>query len=895
MRYYIMVLLMTMMGMASALENKVDEGEAIFARSVYPMLQAKCMACHGEDPKKIKGELWLNTREAMIKGGENGSALIPGDPDKSLLFVAVTWKDPDLEMPPKENDRLSPEQIAALKRWISLGAPWLEEERRVELAASAPKTLGRVILTSVGGQSSDWAGRGYKEDDLWSFKPIQPVEVPASLAGSPLHPIDYLINRTLAEKGISPVGKADRLTLIRRVSLDLTGLLPTPEEIDAFTMDAREDAWERLVDRLLASPRYGEKWASHWLDVVRYADSSGFANDYPRPHAWRYRDYVVRAFNADKPYDQFVREQLAGDEIDENNPELLMATGFLRTGPWEHTSMSVASVTRQLFLDDVTNSVGLTFLGHELRCAQCHDHKFDPIPTRDYYRIQSVFAPVQFADRDAAFLEQENREGFVAGQARLKELLTHSGKVRSFSTLPQAEWPTQEWDKDAEKVGQGRVNKKREEYMKFDLQAYEPRVFSVYNGPTRVLNSYDAHLSMPQKRDGNIDQVHILKGGSLEAATDAVVSGTLAVIEAMRGQINAVEVSELTTARDGRRLALANWIVSPKNPLAARVMVNRIWLSHFGHGIAKNPNNFGAMGAKPTHPALLDYLAQRFMDEKWSIKAMHRFIMTSEAYKRSSAALPQADAEKDPENNYYARFETRRMTAEELRDNMLYASQELNLMMGGIPARPEINYEVAMQPRQIMGGIAMAYQPDAKPEQRHRRTIYTQRIRTMRDPLLEVFNQPSLDLSSERRDASTITPQAFSLLNSQFSMDRSIAMALRLQKQHGNVRAQIADAFRLTVGRQPTLPERDSVMQHLLKQTEHHAQNKLTPQVMPTYTIRQMVDEKTGVLFFWVEDLDVYRDSYVADRKAWDVSAETRALADVCLVLFNSNEYVYVY
>jgi hypothetical protein len=270
-------------------------------------------------------------------------------------------------------------------------------------------------------------------------------------------------------------------------------------------------------------------------------------------------------------------------------------------------------------------------------------------------------------------------------------------------------------------------------------------------------------------------------------------------------------------------------------------------------------------------------------------------MLTSAAYKRSSAALPKAEAEKDAENQYYARFEARRLTAEELRDNMFYMSQELNVMMGGIPARPELNYEVAMQPRQIMGGIAMAYQPDAKPEQRHRRTIYTQRIRTLRDPLLEVFNQPSLDLSSERRDASTITPQAFSLLNSQFSMDRAIAMALRLQQQHDGLSAQISGAFRLTVGRQPTLPERDRVVQHVQKQTQHHANNKLTPQVMPTYTIRQMVDEKIGVLFFWVEDLDIYRDTYVADRKAWDVSAETRALADVCLVLFNSNEYIYVY
>jgi hypothetical protein len=400
------------------------------------MLQAKCIACHGEDPKKIKGKLWLDTREAMLKGGENGSVLVPGNAEKSPLFVAVTWSDPDLEMPPKENDRLNSQQIAALKRWIELGAPWVGEQRRTELMISTPSDANRVQLIQVGGQSSDWAARGYQAEDLWSFQPLRTAQIPETKTGKPAHAVDAFINQGLKKSAINPLAEADRLTLIRRATFDLTGLPPTPEDIDAFTMDTRPDAWERLIERLLASPRYGEKWASHWLDVVRYADSSGFANDYPRPHAWRYRDYVVRAFNSDKPYDQFVREQLAGDEIDAYNPELVIATGYLRTGPWEHTAMSVAAVTRQLFLDDVTNSVGLTFLGHELRCAQCHDHKFDPIPTRDYYRIQSAFAPVQFADRDAAWLPEENKNGFVEQHERLKNMQSKAGNVRSIKTLP---------------------------------------------------------------------------------------------------------------------------------------------------------------------------------------------------------------------------------------------------------------------------------------------------------------------------------------------------------------------------------------------------------------------------------------------------------------------------
>ncbi len=873
MRLAASLLLASTMTWSYALERKINEGEALFARHVYPMLQAKCIACHGEDPKKIKGDLWLHTREAMIKGGENGTALVPGDPDKSPIYVAVTWKNPDLEMPPKKNDRLNDKQIAALKRWIQLGAPWVDATRRAELIGSAPVPRGREVLTSVGGQSSDWAARGYKAEDLWSFRPLQKFD--DSQIDKNTNPIDYFINSTLTDQGVTALAEADRLTLIRRATFDLTGLPPTPEEIDAFTMDTRPDAWSRLIDRLLDSPRYGEKWATHWLDVVRYADSSGFANDYPRPHAWRYRDYVIRAFNSDKPYDVFVREQIAGDEITENNSEALVATGYLRSGPWEHTSMSVAAVTRQLFLDDVTNSVGLTFLGHELRCAQCHDHKFDPIPTRDYYRIQSAFAPVQFSDRPAPWLAEENTNGFDDYKKRLENLQSKSGNVRSLRSIPESEWPVAEWDTVAEEAGHMRVNKKRGEYIKRDLEAVQAKAFSVKNS--------------------NPDTVHILKGGSLETPSDAVVPGTLAVLAAMRGDNDPVTSSEITTNRDGRRTALADWIISADNPLTARVMVNRIWMYHFGKGLAGNPNNFGAMGGKPTHPQLLDFLAQTFIAKKWSIKDMHRLIMSSDAYKRSSKVLPKEMAEKDPEGKSYARFRPRRLSAEEIRDSLLFVSGELNFDMGGLPTQPELNLEVAMQPRQIMGGIAMAYQPDPRPQQRHRRTIYTKRIRTLRDPMMEVFNQPNLDISAEKRDASTITPQAFTLMNSQNSLDRAVAMALRLEKDHDDLIAQVSAAFRLIYGRQPSLAERDMVLKHAALQLAHHKTMTVTPQHMPQYTIRQMVDEKTGVLFYWVEDLDIYRDTFIPDKKIWELSPHTRALADVCLVLMNSNEFIYVY
>lgn len=879
-----------------ALEATASEGDLIFARSVYPMLKAKCLACHGEDPKKIKGGLRLDSREALLIGGDNGPSLVPGVPQRSPLFVAVTWSDPDLEMPPKENDRLDAKQIATLRRWIELGAPWVDHERRQSLAATAAAASGRVVLTSVGGQSSDWAARGYKPEDLWSFRPLMPVDIPATVAGRPVHGIDHLIDRRLAEREITALGAADRRTLIRRATYDLTGLPPTPEEVAAFLADERTDAWERLIERLLASPHYGEHWGTQWLDVVRYADSSGFANDYPRPHAWRYRDYVIRAFNDDKPYDRFIREQIAGDELSDD-PEHLIATGFLRSGPWEHTSMSVAAVTRQLFLDDVTNSVGLTFLGHELRCAQCHDHKFDPIPTRDYYRIQAAFAPVQFAERPAAWLAHENTTDLATGRERLDRLIAKSGKVRGLETLPKTEWPVAEFDPDAAKRGQRRVNKKREEYLRFFRAAYEPYAHTVYTGPERTLGSADARWQVPAaaKRDGALPSVRILPGGSLEAAADVVTPGALAVVAALRAVDDPVAAVDLPQSRDGRRLALAEWMVSAQNPLTARVMVNRIWQGHFARGLAGNPNNFGAMGAKPTHPELLDWLAARFISSGWSIKSMHRLIMTSAAYRRSSAGLPADQAAKDTDGSSYARFLPRRMTAEEVRDSLLAVSGELNRTMGGVPARPELNLEVALQPRQVMGGVAMAYEPDPTPAQRHRRTIYTERIRTLRDPLLEVFNQPNLDISSERRDASTIAPQAFSLFNSEQVFDRAVALAVRLTAASAEPAEQVRAAFRLLYGRDAQDGELERCLHHLDQRTAAHQQMTITPPVRPTRVVRTMIDEETGVEFYWVEDLTIYRDRFVPDRHVSEVPPTTRALADLCLVLINSNEFLFLY
>ena len=871
------------------LTQSVADAKRLFVAEIKPLLARKCGGCHGETAKEIKGEFDMRSREGLLRGGESGeTSLVPGDAQASPLFQAVLWNE--LEMPPKENDRLNEGEIELLRQWITAGAPWPDAARQKQLAQeiSSEQEADGVLVATSGGLSADWTRRRYNADDVWAFRPLSKPDVPWNDAGQSRHPVDAFINRRLREAGLEPGRAADARTLVRRASFDLLGLPPTSTETAAYVPSHSPAAFAELVDRLLCRPQYGEQWGRHWLDVVRYADSSGFSNDFARPNAWRYRDYVIRSLNADKPYDQFVREQLAGDEMDENDPEMLVAVGFLRTGAWEHTSMSVAAVTRQQFLDDVTNNVSVTLLGHELRCAKCHDHKFDPIPTRDFYRMMAAFASVQFADRRAEYLATESTRGFDEGRARIQKLIKRGG-VRPLASLPAGERPDVAIDADTEKKGHNKVNRKRSAYLERELKRYQPRALSVYSGPDRLFNSPKVMNPAPaaEKRRGKAADTFILTGGSIETPGERVTPGTLSAVDWQ-------DAPTIPVGTEGRRLALARWITDPRNPLTARVVVNRVWQYHFGKALAGNPNNFGKTGKKPTHPELLDFLADYLIEKNWSLKSLHRLIMSSQAYQRAGGERSDEAERIDPNNDLLAVFPPRRLSAEELRDAMLLVSGELNLEAGGIPARPEINMEIAMQPRHVMGSVAPAYQPDRTPAERNRRTIYAERIRTLRDPLLEVFNQPGLDVSCEQRDASSVTPQVFSLLNGQNTYDRAVAMAVRLEAEKKKLDTKIQGAFQLALGRQPTTDELESSRQHVVELTEHHRHHPLKPIPTPKYVIREMVEEMTGLNFYWVEDLDMY-DDYIADVKPWEVEPETRALADLCLVLFNSNEFIYVY
>jgi mono/diheme cytochrome c family protein len=926
-----------------------DDAEMLFVRRVLPLFQEKCLACHGKDEAKIKGGYDMRTRAAFFKGGDSEEpAVVAGAPEKSPLYLAIQRASDDWKpMPPKENDQLTAEQIGWVRTWIAGGAPWPDDAAQQTIArANADKWSAEdgVAVPTSGGLAPEWTNRKYKPENLWEYQPLRKPQPPAGP-----NPIDAF----LAAKwpaGLETAPLADRRTLIRRATFDLLGLPPTPEETAAFLANPQADdaAFSQLVEHLLASPHYGEKWGQHWLDVARYADSSGFANDYARGNAWRYRDYVIRAFNADKPYDQFIREQLAGDELDAGDPEKLIATGFLRMGPWELTSMEVPKVARQRYLDDVTQSVGETFLGQALQCCRCHDHKFDPLPTRDYYSFQAVFATTQLTERPASFLPAENTDGFAEKQylegrrqhylgilQRLdaKSLAAASewfqqkgfdraawdaavaegrseegGKRREFvgtfekarlqmtkRGIPEKQFPPKLLGFSPEDFGHERIARKGLERLKWDFDRYEPVAFSVYAGRTPEVKSVNAPQRLPVDplHTGELEASAILIGGDPFSPKDKVVPAVLSAASALGAP--GLAAKPLPTEIAGRRTALAEWIAAPQNPLTARVMVNRIWLWHFGQAIAGNPNNFGTTGKKPTHPELLDWLATTFIEQGWSVKAMHRLIMNSAAYRRAAEhPEPKTLAEKDPNGTSFAVFHPRRLTAEELRDSMLRVSGELNPALGGIPVRPEMNLEAALQPRQVMGTFAEAWQPSPLPAQRHRRSIYALKIRGQRDPFDEVFNAPSPDLSCEGRDASTVTPQVFAMFNSQASYDRALAFAARLLQETKSREEAIVRAFQLTYAREPKPTEVQACLSHWEKMTERHRTLKFDPPQTPHEVVREAVEENTGEKFRFTEPLEAAAD-FVPDLKPANASPELRGLAEVCLVLLNANEFAYIY
>lgn len=613
-----------------------------------------------------------------------------------------------------------------------------------------------VVIVGVPplGVGNDRDGeRGWKNADHWSFQPLRQVSPPGS---GETHPIDAFVSRKLVKEGLTPNGPASRRELIRRLTFDLHGLPPTPGEVIDFLDDPASDAvaTERVIDRLLASPRYGERWARHWLDVARYSESQGFERDKFRPNSWPYRDYVIASLNADKPYDRFAREQVAGDVMEPVAEEGIVATGFLVAGPWDEVgnsqkSVAMKAIVREEELEDLVSAIGQTFLGVTVNCARCHDHKFDPIPARDYFAFKAVFEAIRHGER------------FRLGPAERAELREKTEPLQA--RLAEVEQAIRE------KSSRDLVSER--DRLKEEIAILDPKVYAA-------------------NARGN-DPTHFLDRGDPKRKGDIVPAGGLSILGGNLGL--APEAGEAE-----QRLAFARWMTSDSNPLFARTMVNRVWHYHFGQGLVTTPNDLGVSGGDPSHPDLLDWMAAEFIRRGWSLKQLHRLILTSATWQRS-ADHHSGNASIDVENRYLWRFAPRRLEAEAVRDAMLAISGELNPRMGGPSDEP---FELLIDNTHFF-----TFQDRAEPEF-NRRTIYRAQIASLRDSLLDSLDCPSIGLKTPDRGVTSTPVQALSLMNNSFVDRQSRKLAAHLEAAYpGDAEAQVREAFALVMGRAPTEEE----------------------------------------------------------------------------------------
>ncbi len=743
----------------------------------------------------------------------------------------------------------------------------------------------------------------------WAFQrivrpEIPPVRSPASVPHRSLsekakwvcNPIDAFILAEMEARGVEPSPAADKITLLRRASFDLIGLPPTPKEVDAFLADKSADAFDKALDRLLASPHYGERWARHWLDLARYAESEGFKSDETRPNAWRYRDYVIKAFNENKPYDRFIKEQIAGDELWPDDFDARVATAFNRHYPDESNARNLMQ-RRQEILNDITDTVGSVFMGLTVGCARCHDHKFDPILQADYYRLQAFFANVRAADdivlapahavedyhqRLAAW---EEKTGSIRGEMeaieapKRKEILDefivkYPPEIRAAIAKPPSERTPIEWQmyykakpyldpkshafeappSTVVKSLKGDA-KKRWEELKAELDKYAP----LHPGELPVgTGIVDASRQAPK--------TFVLFGGVYNSPYEEVQPGFLTLLDSNPAKIAPPEKVEST----GRRTALANWLADPQNPVTSRVIVNRIWHYHFGQGLVGTPSNFGLAGDRPAHPKLLDWLATEFTRHGWSMKYLHRLIMTSNAYRQSSG-YREAAAKIDPTNRLLWRFPRKRLEGEVIRDAALVVSGLLNPKMGGPSIFPEV--PAGMESR---GG----WKATADAAERNRRSIYVFVRRNTRYPMFETFDMPDTHESCPRRNVTTSPLQALTMLNNKLALEWAESFAGRVLQRAGPDRnAQVDLAYRLAYSRLPDKAERESALNFF---SRHRA----------IVAERAAAGGKLALPAFLTQQSLPLGGQHAASLQKVD-PVEAATLVDFCHMLINANEFVY--
>jgi hypothetical protein len=832
-----------------------DDPTPKFERDILPILRAHCLKCHGTAQRK--GGLSLRTPDAMLEGGDSGPAMVRGSIVESLIIEQIESG----AMPPGKEARLSEAELARLKDWIAAGSP-------AEGSAAA------------GATADD-------EPVHWAFTPpIRPAVAKVADASRVRNPIDAFVLARLESAGLSPAPEADKTILIRRATFDLWGLPPTPEEVDAFLADAAPDAYERLIDRLLEDPRYGERWARHWLDLAGYADSEGIlAADHVRSASWRYRDWVIRAFNADMPYDRFLREQIAGDELSgywsiyknaETLPpevvESLVATGYLRcasdTSRPDFVNIKNAPGYYYQTLEDTVKIVASSTLGLTLECAKCHSHKYDPITQSEYYQVQAVFMSGYRPDRWVAQVERRRFEATEAQEARAK---AHNAELDAAIARHQAEIKLLETSfsdrrfeerlamlpdsiRDDVRVALETDTENRNEVQRYLVSKFadelrpnsrtlatlmageSPRERDLITALEKSIAIKEgSRLSFPEIRAfydlPGEPKTPILQRGDYLHPGPEVAPGALPALATPRPFRWAPPAKDAPTS--GRRLAFAEWLTQPGHPLTTRVLVNRLWLHHFGEGIVATPDNFGLKGAAPSHPELLDWLADEFVARGWSIKAMHRLMLTSSTYRQSSRNAPERNAGAlavDPDDRLLWRQRIRRLEAEALRDSILSVAGTLDPAMGGPPAEVVAQPDGEVVAPSGSGGL--------------RRSIYLQVRRSQPLTLLQVFDQPVMETNCTRRPTSTISSQALNLLNSEFLIQQAERFAERSIREAPQDPA--GHAVRLAFGRPATDAERSLFLDYLAEQ---------------------------------------------GDRQGRGLQA---ALADVCQMLFSANEFAYV-
>ncbi|WP_437205690.1 DUF1553 domain-containing protein [Planctomicrobium sp. SH664] len=806
-----------------------------FERDIRPIFRAHCFMCHGE-AGHTEGSLDVRLRRLLVTGGDSGAAIVPGKPDESLLIERVRSG----EMPPgKETAKVTPAELATLERWIAEGAL---------TARAEPDSPDKISFVTE------------EDREHWAYQPIVQPDVPkVQNAARVRNEIDAFVLTQLEGKSLTFSPEADRVSLARRAAYDLTGLPPTPEQLQAFVKDQRPDAYERFLDGLLESPRYGERWGRHWLDVAGYADSEGYnESDLVRADAFRYRDYVIRAFNADKPFDQFITEQLAGDELIDpiqgdltpEQIEKLTATGFLRMAPdGTGTKNDNTELGRNAVITETIKIVSSSLLGLTVGCAECHDHRFDPIPTADYYRMRAIFEP---AFNPEKWQRPEQRQIVLSTQAELEEIKRLDRVAKG---IEEAYKPVYKEYRDWLFA---RELEKAKPEVREALIAWDKDPASLTEEQKQLLDNYPALKLAKEYTEGysnkvrdllagyqrKVEYVEVLRGIAAQAASVRKLAPPKAFIRALTEPANTpppptfifirgnyaskgeqVQPAGLTIASQGdpvqfpiddpalrttgRRLAFARSLTTGEHPLVTRVLVNRFWMHHFGRGLVNTPSDFGSQGDKPTHPELLDWLARRFVADGWSLKKFHRLVMTSETYRQSSLQNEQGMLV-DAENSLYWRMPLRRLEAEAVRDSILAVCGNLNLKEYGPPTPVVLDGD-----GQVVVGTGKLTDPEEL-----RRSVYVQVRRSTPTSMLDAFDSPSMDPNCEARRTSTVALQSLVLMNSEFVLQQSERFAQRVMNEGGGSQQErVKYAWKLAFGSDPRPDEVQLVSKFLEEQT----------------------------------------------------------------------------